>query len=71
MRVTVEVLLDPETQQWCCGMTSAPWIASCGATRAEARKMFLQAFRAYFESAPQPKRKASSARGQIEIIRVA
>lgn len=71
MRIAVEVVYDPETQQYCMGMVSPPWIASCGETRAEARRKFLEAFRAYFEPPSRVMRNDPKSKRRIELVTVA
>lgn len=70
MRIAVEVRFDEETSQWCVGMVAPPWIASCGRTRQEARRKFLEAFRAFFE-APRKTTNKVNQTGKIELLTVA
>lgn len=71
MKVAVEVRFDKETRQWCVGMLASPWIASCGRTSAEAKRMFLEAFRAYFEAPKKVGRISGNHGRKIQLVTVA
>ncbi len=71
MRVAVEIVFDDETKQWCVGMMAPPWIASCGSTRTEAKRMFAEALQAYLEAPRIAAKGGSRGKGRVERIRVA
>ena len=71
VKIAVEVVFDQKTRQWCVGMVTSPWIASCGRTPSEAKKMFREAFRAYFDAPRVASRASGKALPQIELLTVA